>query len=422
MTSLPAAPDVQLRPAVLLLATPNTYRSQSFSIAAKKLGIDILWGLDMPAALCSGWPNVLALELRDPVAAAAGIVDLAQQRGLCAVLALDDAASLTAADACARLGLEHNAPAAALAARDKLVMRQRLRAAGVRGPNFSAYGLHTDAAMLAERVSYPCVLKPTLLNGSRGVIRANDAAEFVAAWARVRAIVLGAAGSQILVEDYLPGVEVAVECLLTTAGLQIIAVFDKPDALHGPFFEETIYVTPSRLADAVLAEIAVVTAQAAAALGLRTGPLHAELRINAAGVWPLELNARSIGGRCSTTVRLDSGVALEELILMQAVGRPLPQLLREPGSRGVMMIPIPADGLLREVRGLDAARSVDGVDEVDISARLHYPLVRLPEGDGYLGFILAHADTPAAVEEALRAAHRCLHFVVEPHIPLHSTS
>ena len=422
MTSLPAAPDAQLRPVVLLLATPNTYRSQSFSIAAKSLGIEILWGLDMPAALCSGWPNVLALELRDPVVAAAGIVDLAQQRGLCAVLALDDAASLAAADACARLGLEHNAPAAALAARDKLVMRQRLRAAGVRCPNFSAYGLHTDAAMLAERVSYPCVLKPTVLNGSRGVIRANDAAEFVAAWARVRAIVLGAAGTQILVEDYLPGVEVAVECLLTTGGLQIIAVFDKPDALHGPFFEETIYVTPSRLADAVLAEIAVVTAQAADALGLRTGPLHAELRINAAGVWPLELNARSIGGRCSTTVRLDSGVALEELILMQAVGRPLPRLLREPGSRGVMMIPIPADGLLREVRGLDAARSVDGVDEVDISARLHYPLVRLPEGDGYLGFILAHADTPAAVEEALRAAHGCLHFVVEPHIPLHSTS
>ena len=422
MTSLPAAPDAQLRPVVLLLATPNTYRSQSFSIAAKRLGIEILWGLDMPAALCSGWRNVIALELRDPVAAAAGIVDLAQQRGLCAVLALDDAASLTAADACARLGLEHNAPAAALAARDKLVMRQRLRAAGVRGPNFSAHGLQIDAAMLAERVSYPCVLKPTLLNGSRGVIRANDAAEFVAAWARVRAIVLGAAGTQILVEDYLPGVEVAVECLLTTAGLQIIAVFDKPDALHGPFFEETIYVTPSRLADAALAEIAVVTAQAAAALGLRTGPLHAELRINAAGVWPLELNARSIGGRCSTTVRLDSGVALEELILMQAVGRPLPRLLREPGSRGVMMIPIPADGLLREVRGLDAARLVDGVDEVDISARLHYPLVRLPEGDGYLGFILAHADTPAAVEEALRAAHRCLHFVVEPHIPLLSTN
>ncbi len=422
MTSLPAAPDAQLRPVVLLLATPNTYRSQSFSIAAKRLGIEILWGLDMPAALCSGWPNVMALELRDPVAAAAGIVDLAQQRGLCAVLALDDAASLTAADACARLGLEHNAPAVALAARDKLVMRQCLRAAGVCGPNFSAHGLHTNAAMLAERVSYPCVLKPTLLNGSRGVIRANDAAEFVAAWARVRSIVLGAAGTQILVEDYLPGVEVAVECLLTTGGLQIIAVFDKPDALHGPFFEETIYVTPSRLADAVLAEIAVVTAQAAAALGLRTGPLHAELRINAAGVWPLELNARSIGGRCSTTVRLDAGMALEELTLMQAVGRPLPQLLREPGSRGVMMIPIPADGLLREVRGLDAARSVDGVDEVDISARLHYPLVRLPEGDGYLGFILAHADTPAAVEEALRAAHGCLHFVVEPHIPLLSTN
>lgn len=418
MTSLPAAPNGQPRPVVLLLATANTYRSQSFSVAAKELGIEILWGLDMPAALCSGWPNVVPLELRDPAAAAAEIVLLAERCGLSAVLALDDAASLAAADACARLALAHNAPAAALAARDKLVMRQRLRAGGVPGPNFSAHGLHTDAAALAERVSYPCVLKPTLLNGSRGVIRANTAAEFVAAWARVRAIVLGAAGTQILVEDYMPGAEVAVECLLTTAGLQVIAVFDKPDALHGPFFEETIYVTPSRLSDAVLAEIAAVTAHAAAALGLRTGPLHAELRINAAGVWPLELNARSIGGRCSSTVRLDSGVALEELILLQAVGLPLPQLLREPGSRGVMMIPIPADGLLREVRGLDAARAVAGVDEVDISARLHYPLVRLPEGDGYLGFILAHADTPAAVEQALRAAHRYLDFVVEPHIPL----
>ena len=195
-------------------------------------------------------------------------------------------------------------------------------------------------------------------------------------------------------------------------------MFDKPDALEGPFFEETIYVTPSRLADAVLVEIAAVTAAAAAALGLRTGPLHAELRINAAGVWPLELNARSIGGRCSSTVRLDSGVVLEELILLQAVGRALPPLRREEGSRGVMMIPIPADGMLREVRGLAEARAVDGVDEVDISARLNYPLVRLPEGDGYLGFIVAHADTPGAVEAALREAHRRLGFVVEPQILL----
>ena len=177
-------------------------------------------------------------------------------------------------------------------------------------------------------------------------------------------------------------------------------------------------MTPSRLADAVLVEIAAVTAAAAAALGLRTGPLHAELRINAAGVWPLELNARSIGGRCSSTVRLDSGVVLEELILLQAVGRALPALRREEGSRGVMMIPIPADGMLREVRGLAEARAVDGVDEVDISARLNYPLVRLPEGDGYLGFIVAHADTPGAVEAALREAHRRLGFVVEPQILL----
>ena len=418
MTSLPAGSDGRPVERVLLLATPNTYRAQSFSAAAKKLGVEILWGLDMPAALCSGWPNVVALNLRDRAAAGSEIVALGQRISFAAVLALDDAASLAAADACEQLGLEHNAPAAALAARDKLVMRECLQAAGVRGPYFCAYDLQTDAVALAQRVAYPCVLKPTLLNGSRGVIRANNAADFVAAWARVRAIVLGSAGNQILVEDYMPGAEVAVECLLTATGLQVLAVFDKPDALEGPFFEETIYLTPSRLADAVLEEIASVTAAAAAALGLRTGPLHAELRINAAGVWPLELNARSIGGRCSSTVRLDSGVVLEELILLQAVGRALPPLRREEGSRGVMMIPIPADGMLREVRGLAEARAVDGVDEVDISARLNYPLVRLPEGDGYLGFIVAHADTPGAVEAALREAHRRLGFVVEPQILL----
>ena len=418
MTSLPAGSDARPVERVLLLATPNTYRAQSFSAAAKKLGVEILWGLDMPAALCSGWPNVVALNLRDRAAAGSEIVALGQRSSFAAVLALDDAASLAAADACERLGLEHNAPAAALAARDKLVMRECLQAAGVRGPGFCAYDLQTDAVALAQRVAYPCVLKPTLLNGSRGVIRADSASEFVAAWARVRAIVVGSAGNQILVEDYMPGAEVAVECLLTATGLQVLAVFDKPDALEGPFFEETIYVTPSRLADAVLVEIAAVTAAAAAALGLRTGPLHAELRINAAGVWPLELNARSIGGRCSSTVRLDSGVVLEELILLQAVGRALPPLRREEGSRGVMMIPIPADGMLREVRGLAHARAVDGVDEVDISARLNYPLVRLPEGDGYLGFIVAHADTPGAVEAALREAHRRLGFVVEPQILL----
>ena len=418
MTSLPAGSDARPVERVLLLATPNTYRAQSFSAAAKKLGVEILWGLDMPAALCSGWPNVVALNLRDRAAAGSEIVALGQRSSFAAVLALDDAASLAAADACERLGLEHNAPAAALAARDKLVMRECLQAAGVRGPGFCAYDLQTDAVALAQRVVYPCVLKPTLLNGSRGVIRADSASEFVAAWARVRAIVVGSAGNQILVEDYMPGAEVAVECLLTAAGLQVLAVFDKPDALEGPFFEETIYVTPSRLADAVLVEIAAVTAAAAAALGLRTGPLHAELRINAAGVWPLELNARSIGGRCSSTVRLDSGVVLEELILLQAVGRALPALRREEGSRGVMMIPIPADGMLREVRGLAEARAVAGVDEVDISARLNYPLVRLPEGDGYLGFIVAHADTPGAVEAALREAHRRLGFVVEPQILL----
>jgi biotin carboxylase len=182
--------------------------------------------------------------------------------------------------------------------------------------------------------------------------------------------------------------------------------------LNGPYFEETIYVTPSRLPPSAQQEIAQAAERAATALGLRTGPLHAELRLNDRGAWIVEVAARSIGGLCSSTLRFGEGTSLEEIILRQAAGLDLRSLEREQHPSGVMMIPIPSAGVLRDVHGLEAARRVPGVDEIDISIPCGERVEPLPRASRYLGFIFAHADTPAAVEEALRRAHAELRFEI----------
>jgi biotin carboxylase len=274
----------------------------------------------------------------------------------------------------------------------------------------------------AREQSYPCVLKPTFLAASRGVIRANNPDEFVAAFRRIADLIAQPevaekgreATREVLVEEYVPGVEVALEGLLIAGHLKVLAIFDKPDPLDGPYFEETIYVTPSRHPDAVQDNIASTTAAAARAIGLREGPVHAELRVNEHGPWLIEIAARSIGGLCSRTLRFGAGLSLEDLILMHAIGRGVEAYERERQPAGVMMIPIPRAGILREVRGMHAARQVPGIVDLTISATLGKPIVPLPEGSAYLGFIFARGESPAAVETALRNAHRRLTFVIDP--------
>jgi biotin carboxylase len=268
----------------------------------------------------------------------------------------------------------------------------------------------------AGAVHLPAVLKPVALSASRGVIRADDPAAARAAEARIRSILADAGedpDGPILAETYEPGVEVAVEALLRGGELEVLAVFDKPDPLEGPYFEETIYVTPSRLpADHV--RLVEETAEAAArALGLREGPVHAELRLDGDHVRMLELAARSIGGLCSRALRFGAGISLEEVILRHALGLPLGDHVRERGASGVMMLPIRRAGTLREVRGVDAARAVPGVSDVRITIAPGRPVVPLPEGDRYLGFAFARAETPAEVEAALRAAHAALDVVLD---------
>jgi len=420
----PTRGDPDGPPRVLLLYGPATYRSTPFLEAARRLGLEVVRGLDLPRPLADYWGVPLGLDFADPEAAAARIVDLAREQPLDAILALDDGATLLAARASARLGLPHNDPRAALAVRDKFVMREALAAGGVPVPDYRRWPIRTDPMAVAADPStpYPAVVKPLRLSGSRGVIRADTPGELAAAWQRTRGLLLAEGESPtdgaILVERYVPGVEVALEGLLTGGRLRTLALFDKPDPLDGPFFEETIYVTPSRLPAAVQQAVSERTAEAAAALGLREGPVHAELRINNEGVWPVELAGRSIGGLCSSILEFGAGISLEELILRQAAGLPLPTTERAGQAAGVMMIPIPRGGILRRVEGEEAARAVPGVTGVEVTAKLNHPLVPLPEGASYLGFIFARAATPTAAEAALRRAHAQLRFTIEPTITL----
>jgi biotin carboxylase len=407
-------------PRLLLLLPTRTYRTEDFIDAARRLGVELVCASERPSTLEALSPDtLLTLDFGDPESAVARAAAWHAERPLAAVVGVDDVTAPVAAAIAERLGLRTSAPAAVDATRDKYQMRQCLAAAGVPVPRFRRIALEESPQRAARGVEYPCVLKPLALSASRGVIRANNADQFVAAFERIRALlqrddvsVSGDATRYLLAEAYVPGLEVALEGLLIDGELHTLALFDKPDPLEGPFFEETIYVTPSRLPVNVQDAIRRASAAACAALGLTEGPVHAELRLNDDGPWVLEVAARSIGGLCSRTLRFGTGLTLEELILRHALGWPIASLERERRAAGVMMIPIPRAGRLEGVRGLEQAKAVRHVEDVVISAHVGQTLVPLPEGWQYLGFIFARADTPADVEDALRAAHARLRFEI----------
>src|SRR5216683_46735 len=361
---------------VLLLMSPATYRAGAFLNAAKQLNLEVVVGIDLPETLSEYWH--------------------------------------------VPLGLAHNSPRAAEAARDKLLMRTLMSAGGAPCPIFRPFSLSDEPTWIATQVSYPCVVKPLRLSGSRGVIRANNPAECVVAFNRLKRLLISEGNSEletsILVEDFIPGYEVALEGMLTHSELKVLALFDKPDPLDGPFFEETIYTTPSRLPAGVQEEIAGCVATAAASLGLQEGPVHAELRVNEQGPWMLEIAGRSIGGLCSTILEFGSGICLEELVLRNAIGQEITSIEREQHAAAVMMIPIASAGMLKAVHGVEEAERVPLITGVEITAKLNHPLVPLPEGASYLGFIFARGDTPSEVEEAIRRAHRLLKFDIRREI------
>ena len=406
---------------LLLLLPTRTYRTEDFIDAAHTLGVDLVCASEKPSTLEALAPDsLLTLDFADAAEAAARVVEWSAGRPLAAVVGVDDVTAAAAAAIAERLGLRASAPAAVAAARDKFQMRQCLAAAGLPVPRFRRIALGENPVLAARGVAFPCVLKPLSLSASRGVIRANTTEQFVVAFRRIAALlarddvaVTGDAARYLLAEEYVPGLEIALEGLLIGGTLHVLALFDKPDPLEGPFFEETIYVTPSRLPDRVRRALRATTAAACAALGLTEGPVHAELRVNDDGPWVLEVAARSIGGLCSRTLRFGTGMTLEEIILRHALGWTIDTLERERPAAGVMMIPIPKAGVLNNVQGLREAKATRLVEDVVISAHVGQEVVPLPEGWQYLGFIFARGDAPADVEDALRIAHSRLRFGID---------
>lgn len=396
-------------PRVALILPSATYRARDFVPAAKRLGVELTVVSEQPQTLAEHMDNgFLLADCSTPETAAERIVTFAAQHPLDAIVAPDDEGVLVASLAARQLGLRHNEPAAVAATRNKVQLRRALRGV-IRQPIYQVADVHSDPGLVAEHVGFPVVLKPISLSASRGVIRANDADAAIAAAERIRLILARAGRSPnepILIERFVNGPEVAVEGMLHDGEFELLAVLDKPDPLDGPYFEETLYVTPSRLHPEVQAAVVETTSAAAQTLGLEHGPVHAELRIDGSFVVLIELAVRPIGGLCGRALHFGLlRTSLEELVLKASlgIGRGRPRL--GPASAGVMMLPIPRTGTLKGVTGREAALAVPGITALEVTVPVGERIEALPEGDRYLGFLFAEASDPAATEEALRAAH-----------------
>jgi biotin carboxylase len=416
---------------VLLLATTTGYQTRMFADAAERLGVELIYATDRCDQLADPWRDgAIPVRYHEELQSLDAIVTAVKERPVDGLLVVGDRPTVLAALVARALRLPGNSPDAARAARDKRAARDRFRAAGMLGPSCFTVATSTDPESLLARISFPVVVKPTALSGSRGVIRADDAQSFVEAYQRLQRLLVSAdvrelrdnASSVIQIESYIPGVEYAVEAVLDHGALSVLAIFDKPDPLNGPFFEETIYVTPSRANQQTQASIIDAVQSAVDALGLRHGPIHGECRVNLRGVYVLEIAARPIGGLCAKALRFVDRAGdicgLEALLLQHAIGGSPANWHFVPTGSAVMMIPIPKAGLYRRVHGVEAARAVPGVDDVSITAKPDQRLVPLPEGASYLGFIFARAATPQAAERAVRLAHQQLHFEIEPLIEM----
>jgi biotin carboxylase len=416
---------------LLLFTAKLGYQTRSFEEAALKLGVQLFYVTDRCHQLEDPWGDrAIAVHFENPEVAAYIVMEAVRGQNVDGILALGDRPAVAAAYAARGLGVRYNHPAAVEACRSKLRMREVFRDARLRVPWFRDLPVSPAPEPTLLGIQFPCVLKPLSLSASQGVMRVNNRDEFLAAAARIRRLLESPEIrstrepnlDRMLVEGYIPGSEVAVEGLITDGQLRVLAIFDKPDPLEGPYFEETIYVTPSRFSDAEQHTIQQCTGDAARALGLSHGPIHAEFRINDQGVWPLEVAPRPIGGLCARALRFLSGekeaVGLEELLLRHALELPGTNSPRESIASAVMMIPVPKSGVLEAVAGEDAARAVPGISDLLITARLHDYIAAWPEGSSYLGFLFAKGDRPEEVEQAIRHAHEKLAFAIRPCLPV----
>ena len=419
---------------VLLLATTTGYQTRMFADAATRLGVELIYATDRCDQLDDPWRDgAIAVRFHEEWRSVDTLLKALESRPVDAVVAVGDRPTVMAAYLSRLLGLPGHPPEAASAARDKRLMREKLKAAGLPAPASTTVSVRADVSRLLNGLTFPVVVKPTVLSASRGVIRADDALSFATAFDRVRRLLdspdvrelRDREADVIQIEDYIPGSEYALEGLVENGVLRTLAIFDKPDPLDGPFFEETIYVTPSRVNDGIQRQIESAVAAAIKALGLQHGPIHAECRVNAQGVFVLEVAARPIGGLCAQSLRFEQAVrpsgrqavatiSFEEFLLMHALGESMDGWTREAGGSAVMMIPIPRSGVYRGVDGVEAARQVPHVGDIHITAKPDQQLLALPEGASYLGFIFARAVDAAEAERAVREAHARLRFTIDP--------
>ena len=394
-------------PRVALVVTSGSYRVAAFLTAADRCGVELTVATDAELPLIES----VTIDLGETRSSAAAI---AEAGPFTSVIAPDDAGVAIAAEAAALLGLSQNSPLSIARTRNKAMMRDALTAV-VPQPRTWVVERGADVEAIIANFGGPCVIKPVSRSGSQGVIRINDPKEAEAVIERVRRILAVTGGNPneaLLLEEYIDGEEVAVEGVIESGGFRLLAIFDKPDPLNGPYFEETLYVTPSRHHPEVLTELERTTSMICDTLGLVSGPVHAEFRITSGRVVVLEVAARSIGGQCGQALSF-SGLSLEELLIMNSLGRDLP-IAPPSTASGILMLPIPASGQLLSTQGVVEASAVPGITGVEIFIALGSRVVALPEGNRYLGFVFATGRDPEEVEASLRAAGELIAFDIQP--------
>ncbi len=407
---------------VLVILPSTTYRARMFVEAARQLGVELIIGTDQQQA----WGDLLAgtvvvFPFYEFDLALENVSRLHQEKPLDAIIGVDDHTAWLAAFLSQHLDLPANPEAVVHQARFKHLMRQALLRNGIMQPRYTLFNMDDNPDIIADIITYPVVVKPVFLSASQGVTRVNTPPEFPEAFRRIHEIIHrgdnprrgGRYHKYLLVEQYIDGDEVAVEGIVSNGTIHILAIFDKPDPLKGPYFQETIYVTPSRHPAAVQQFIKDETRRAVQALGIQRGPFHAELRVNHRGAWVIEIAPRSIGGLCSQILRFSEGQSLETLILREALGEDVSHIQRENQAAGVMMMPVPVSGRLLHVRGVEEARMVPGVDAVHITIAPESEVLALPDGNQYLGFIFARGKSPEQVEKAIRTAYRFIHVDID---------
>jgi len=419
MLSRSSAANSTLRDRVLVIAPHGSYRTAPFIQAANKLNIDVLIASQGEYSIVSDYEQGLHIDFKDESSCIKTILAAAAQRAFSGIIGTDDTTTELAAKVAEKLSLPHNDPQAVKIAQRKDLARLSLKKSNAKIPQFDLLTTTKPLSEQTVKVKFPAVIKPVALSASRGVIRVNDQIELQQAIKRIKTMLLEerqideSIREILLLEEFIPGKEVAIEGMLHHGELDVLAIFDKPDPLDGPFFEETYYISPTSFSEKIQQQIKQTVLQSCQSYGLSEGPIHAECRVNERGVWILEVAARTIGGMCGRLLSLGTGHSLEELVLLHAMGQRVEMKSLESAA-GVLMIPIPGAGILKRVEGLLEAQRVPFISELSIEVREGYELVPLPEGNSYLGFIFAEAPSAEQAEQALRNAHDCLNIVIAP--------